>query len=137
LKSTLQLHALIVLVPALGLALNPSRAPNVAEQVKCVVFAKACLVKWSPQAPAGVVVAWAQSLLRRVQSVQVKAVHRLVSHTQLMFRAESIQVKQCALLVAVLLVLAVETTEICMCMSLLRSTLASHVKMTTLSVTFH
>jgi hypothetical protein len=54
-----------------------------------------------------------------------------------MFRAESILVKQCALLVAVLLVLVVETTEICMCMSLLRSTLASHVKMTTLSVTFH
>jgi hypothetical protein len=59
--STLQLHALIVLVLALGLALNPSRVPNVAEQVKCVVFAKACLVKWSPQARAGVVEAWAQS----------------------------------------------------------------------------
>jgi hypothetical protein len=59
--STLQLHALIVLVLALGLALNLSRVPNVAEQAKCVVFAKACLVKWSPQAPADVVAVWAQS----------------------------------------------------------------------------
>jgi hypothetical protein len=59
--STLQLHALIVLVLAQGPALNLSRAQSAVEQAKCVVFAKACLVKWSPQAPAGVVAVWAQS----------------------------------------------------------------------------
>jgi hypothetical protein len=99
--STLQLHAVIVLVPVQGQTLNPLRVQNVVEQAKCVAFARACLAKWSPQAPAGVVAAWAQSLLRRVQSVQVKAARHRVSHTQLTFRAESIQVKQCVLLVAV------------------------------------
>jgi len=59
--STLQLHALIVLVLALGLALSLLHVLNVAEQAKCVVFAKACLAKWSPQARVGVVAAWAQS----------------------------------------------------------------------------
>jgi hypothetical protein len=59
--STLQLHALIVLVLALGLALSPLHVLNVEEQAKCVVFAKACLAKWSPLARAGVAVAWAQS----------------------------------------------------------------------------
>jgi hypothetical protein len=54
-----------------------------------------------------------------------------------MFQAELTPDKRCALLVAVLLVLAEETLAICMCMSLLRSTLASRVKMTILSVTFH
>jgi hypothetical protein len=55
------LHAQIALVLAQGLALNRSPVPNVAEQAKCDVFAKACLAKWSPQAPVGVVAAWAQS----------------------------------------------------------------------------
>jgi hypothetical protein len=48
-----------------------------------------------------------------------------------MFLAESTLAKQCVLLAAVLLVLAEETLAICMCMSLLHSTLASHVKMMT------
>jgi hypothetical protein len=126
--STLQLHALIVLVLALGLALNPSRVPNVAEQVKYVVFARACLVKWSLLVHVAAVVAWALLLLLRVQSVQAKVAFRLVSHTPLMFLAESTLAKQCVLLAAVLLVLAEETLAICMCMSLLRSTHASRAK---------
>jgi hypothetical protein len=95
------LHAVIVLVPVQGLTLNPLRVQNVVELAKCVVFAKACLVKWSQQAPVAAVAAWAPLLLHRVQSAQVKVVHRLVSHTPLMFQVESIQVKQCVLLVAV------------------------------------
>jgi len=59
--STLQLHAQIVLVLALGLALSLLHVLNVAEQAKCVVFAKACLAKWSPLARVAVVAAWAQS----------------------------------------------------------------------------
>jgi hypothetical protein len=129
--STLQLHALIVLVLALGLALNPSRVPNVAEQVKYVVFARACLVKWSLLVHVAAVVAWALLLLLRVQSVQAKVAFRLVSHTPLMFLAESTLAKQCVLLAGVLLVLAEETLAICMCMSLLRNIHDSFAKMMT------
>jgi hypothetical protein len=53
------LRALIVLVPAQGLALNLSPVLNVVEQAKYVVFAKACLVKWSLLVRVVVVVAWA------------------------------------------------------------------------------
>jgi hypothetical protein len=137
LKSTLQLPAPIVRALELGLALNQSRVLNAVEQARCVVFAKACLAKWLPRVHAGVVVAWAQLLLLRVQSVQAKAALHRVSHTQLMFLAESILVKQCDLLAAVLLALAVETMVICMCMSQLHSILALHVKTMTLFATFH
>ena len=107
------------------------------EQAKCVVSAKACLVKWSLQVRVAAVVAWALLLLLRVQSVQAKVVFRLVSPTPLMFLAESTLAKQCVSLVAVLLVLAEETQAICMCTLLLRSILDSFVKKMTLFVIFH
>jgi hypothetical protein len=131
------LHAQTALVLALGLALNPSRVPNVAEQVKCVAFARACLAKWSPQALAGVVAAWAQSLLRHVQSVLVKAVHHLVSHTPLMYLVVSILARQCDSQVVALLVHAAAMQVICTCMLQLLNTRDLFEKMMTLFVTFH
>jgi hypothetical protein len=121
----------------LGLALNLSPAQNAVEQAKCVVFAKACLVKWSLQVHVAAVAAWAQLLLLHVQSVQAKVAFRLVSHTPLMFLAGSILGKQCVSLVAVPLVLAEEMQAIYMCMSLLRNIHDLHVKKMTLFVTFH
>jgi hypothetical protein len=94
--STLQLRVPIVRVLVLALALNLSLVLNVVELAKYAVFVKACLVKWSPQARVAVVVAWAQLSLVRAQSVQAKVVHRLVSHTQLMFLEELTLDKQCA-----------------------------------------
>jgi hypothetical protein len=88
------LSAPIVLGLARALARNLLRVQNAAEQAKYVVFAKACLAKWSRQARVAVVVAWAQLSLLRVQSVQAKVAHRLVSHTPLMFREELTQVRQ-------------------------------------------
>jgi hypothetical protein len=88
------LSAPIVRVLVLALAHNLLRARNVVEQAKYVVFVKACLVKWLLVVHVAVVVAWAQLSLLRVQSVQAKVVHRLVSHTPLMFREESTQVRQ-------------------------------------------
>jgi hypothetical protein len=131
------LRALIVLVPAQGLALNLSPVLNVVEQAKYVVFAKACLVKWSLLVRVVAAVAWELLLLLRVQSVQAKVVFRLVSHTQLMFLVESTPDKQCVSLVAVLLVLAEEMQAICTCMLLLRNTHDSHAKKMTLFVHFH
>jgi hypothetical protein len=119
-----------------GLAQNLSPVQNVVEQAKYVVFARACLVKWSLQAHVAGVLAWALLLLLRVQSVQAKVAHHLVSHTRLTSPAESTPVKQCVSLVAVLLVLAEETRVICMCMSLLRSILDSLAKKMTSFVHF-
>jgi hypothetical protein len=120
-----------------GLAHSLSPVLNVAEQAKYVVFARACLVKWSLQAPVGVVAAWALLLLLRVQSVQAKVAHRRVSHTRLMFLVESTPDKQCVSLVAVLLVLAEEMQAICTCMLLLRNTHDSHAKKMTSFAYFH
>ena len=92
--STLQLRALIVRARARALARNLLRVQNAAEQAKYVVFAKACLARWSLQARVAVVVAWALLSLLRVQSVQAKAAYRLVSRTPLMCRAELILVRQ-------------------------------------------
>jgi hypothetical protein len=101
------------------------------------VFAKACLVKWSQQVHVVAVAAWALLLLLLVQSVRAKVVHRLESHTPLMFLAESTPDKQCVSLVAVLLVRAEETLAICMCMSPLRNMHVSHAKKMTLFAYFH
>jgi hypothetical protein len=122
------LRALIVQVQAQVLALSLSPVLNVAELAKCVVFARACLVKWSLQVHVAVVAAWALLSLLRVPSAQVKVAHHLVSRTQLMFLVELTPDKQCALLVAVLRVLVEETPVICMCMSLLRNILDSLAK---------
>jgi hypothetical protein len=121
----------------LGLALNLSPAQSAVEQAKCVVFARACLVRWSLLVHVAAVVAWALLLLLRVPSAQAKVAFRLVSRTPLMFLAELIPGKQCVSLVEVLLVLAEETLAICMCMSLSRSILDSFAKKMTLFVTFH
>jgi hypothetical protein len=51
-----------VLVLVQGPALNLSPVLNVVEQAKYVVFAKACLVKWSRLVHVVVVAAWAQLL---------------------------------------------------------------------------
>jgi hypothetical protein len=131
------LRALTVLVRALGLALNLSPAQNVAELAKCAVFAKACLVRWLLLAHVAAVAAWALLLLLLVQSVQAKVAFHLASRTPLMFLAESTLVKQCVLLVVVLLGLAEETLAICMCMSLSPSILDSLAKKMTLFVVFH
>jgi hypothetical protein len=109
----------------------------VVEQAKCVVFAKACLVRWLLLVRVAVVVAWALLLLLRVQSAQAKVVFRLVSRTPLMFLAESTLAKQCVSPVAVLLVLAEETQAICMYTLLLPSILDSLAKKMTLFVIFH
>jgi hypothetical protein len=131
------LRAPTVLVLAQVLALSLSPAQNVAELAKYVVFAKACLVKWSPQVPVVVVVAWALLLSLHVPSVQVKVGFHLVSRTPLMFLVESTPDKQCVSLVAVLLVLAEETLAICMCMSLLPNMHVLHAKKMTLFAYFH
>jgi hypothetical protein len=131
------LPALIVQVQAQVLALSLSPVQNVAGQAKYVVFAKACLVKWSLLVRVAVVAAWALLLLLRVQSVQAKVAHRLVSHTPLMFLVESTPVKQCVSPVAVLLDLAEEMLAIYMCMSLLRNIHVSHAKKMTLFAHFH
>jgi hypothetical protein len=89
------LRALIVLVQAQVLALSLSRAQSAVEQAKYVVFARACLVKWSLLVHVVAVVAWALLLSLRVQSVQAKVEFHLVSRTPLMFLAESTLAKQC------------------------------------------
>jgi hypothetical protein len=131
------LHAQTVLVLALGLALNPSRVPNVAEQVKFAVFAKACSAKWSPQVHVVVVAVWAQSLLRHVQSVLAKVAHHHVSHTPLMYLVVSILARQCDSLVVALQVHVAAMQVICTCMLQLLNTRDLFEKMMTLFVTFH
>jgi hypothetical protein len=89
------LRALTVLVQAQVLALSLSPVQNVAELAKYVVFARACLVRWSLLVHVAAVVAWALLLSLRVQSVQAKVAFHLASRTPLMFLAESTLVKQC------------------------------------------
>jgi hypothetical protein len=96
------LHVQIVPVLAQGQERNPLPVRNVAEQVKCVVFAKACSDKWSQPVLVVAVVAWALSLSRHVQSVPAKVAHRRVSHTQSMCLAALTLVRQCASPAAVL-----------------------------------
>jgi hypothetical protein len=96
------LHVQIVLALAQGQERNPLPVRNVAEQVKCVVFAKACSDKWSLQVLVVGAVAWAQLLLRHVQSVLAKAARRRVSHTRLMYLAALTLAKLCASPAAVL-----------------------------------
>jgi hypothetical protein len=96
------LHVQIVPVLAQGQERNPLPARNVAEQVKCVVFAKACSDKWSLQVLVAVVAVWAQSLLRHVQSVLAKVAHHHVSRTPLMYLAALTLAKLCASPAAVL-----------------------------------
>jgi hypothetical protein len=131
------LRAPTVLVLVQGLAHNLSPVLNVAEQAKYVVFVKACLVKWSLLVHVVVVVAWARLLSLHVPGVQVKVGFHLVSRTPLMFLAELTLARQCALLVAVLLVLAEETLAICMCMSPLRNIHDSLAKKMTSFAHFH
>jgi hypothetical protein len=131
------LRALSVLVRAQVLALCPLPAQNVAELAKYVVFARACLVRWSLLVHVAAVVAWALLLSLLVQSVQAKVAFHLASHTPLMFLAELTLAKQCVLRVAVLLVLAEETLAICMCMSLSRNIHDSLAKKMTSFAHFH
>jgi hypothetical protein len=96
------LHVQIVPVLAQGQERNPLPVRNVAEQVKCVVFAKACSDKWSPPVLAGGAGEWEQLLSHHVQSVLAKAARPRVSHTQSMYLAASTLVRQCASPAAVL-----------------------------------
>jgi hypothetical protein len=131
------LHVQIVPVLAQGQERNQLPVRNVAEQVKCVVFAKACSDKWSPQVLVVGAGEWALSLSRHVQSVLAKAARPRVSRTQSMYLAASTLAKLCASPDAVLWVLAAELLVICTCTLQLHNTRSMFEKMTTLFVTFH